>query len=194
MDTIRAETDYAAKVLDALSSAPSAIPAASIDEAKSKNAAGCMTTFLCGRLASTGSQPETVERTTITWSGGFVNIRNAVRDHLWTNLRPTAIDRFRQTSGAKPSTYVMAAWLPTEWDVHVWAIPGSVVHNAMPRFAVGKTLDKRSVEILPGKNVFEKCPDSPDLAPFYRSFRWSVEERTKLIEAFKIDRAAPPKS
>jgi hypothetical protein len=84
----------------------------------------------------------------------------------------------------------MVAWPPTEWDVHVWAIPGSVVHDAMPRFAVGKTQGKRSVEILPSKNIFERCADSPDLAPFYRSFRWSVEERTKLIEAFKIDKAA----
>jgi len=190
MDTIQAETDYAAKVLDALSSAPSTIAAASIDEEKTHNAAGCMTTFLCGRLGRTGSQPETVERTTISWLGGIVNIRNAVRDHLWTNLRPTFIDRFRQHAGAKPSTYVMAAWLPTEWDVHVWAIPGWVVHDAMPLFSVGKTLDKRSVEILPGKNVFEKCANSPDLSPFYRSCRWSAEERTKLIEAFKIDKAA----
>ncbi len=84
----------------------------------------------------------------------------------------------------------MVAWPPNGTECHVSAVPGKIVHDAMPHFAVGKIQDKRSVEILPSKNIFERCRDSPNLAPFYRSIRWSDEERTKLIEAFKIDKAA----
>ena len=190
MDTIKAEKVYAAKVLDALSTAPSKIPDAPIDEDKTHNAAGCMTAFFCGRLAVTGSQPEVVERTTIKWSNGIVNIPKCSEGSPVDESAPTFIERFEQHSGDKPSTYLMAAWPPNDTECHIWAIPGKIVHNAMPHFAVGKTLDKRSVEILPSKNVFERCGGSTDLSPYYRSIRWSEAEKTKLIEALKIDKVA----
>ena len=87
MDIFQAETDYTAKVLDALSSAPSTPPDTQIDEDKTRNAAACMTAFLCARLATKGAQPEAIERTTFQWSEGIVNIRNAVNNHLLLVVR-----------------------------------------------------------------------------------------------------------
>lgn len=156
MDSLHAETEYAAKVLNALSAAPSTIPDIQIDEDKTRNAAGCMTALLCARLASTGTQPEAIERTTFRMVTGIVNFRNAVQDHLWTNLHTTFIDHFQKLAGDKPAAYLMAAWKPNDMECHVWAIPGSVVHGAMPHFPIGKMKDKTSVRIIPGKNVFEK--------------------------------------
>ena len=85
MDTLQAETKYAAKLLDAVSTVPSTLPDTDIDEDKTRNAAGCMTVFLSARLANAGSKPDAIERTTFQWSNGIVNVRNAVNDHLWTN-------------------------------------------------------------------------------------------------------------
>ena len=190
MSSIQAEADYAAKMLDALSLTPSTIPDTNFNEDGFRNAAGCMTAFLCARLASAGTQPEPIERTTFLWSQGVVNVRTAVRDHLWTNLRYTFVEHFQQLSDGKPSSYLMAAWQPSQANCHVWAIPASIVHDALPHFPVPKLKEKRSIEILSEKNVFERYSDSPDLSPFYRCISWSDEEKGKLIEAVKIDALA----
>ena len=159
MDTIQAEAGYAAKVLDALSAAQPTIPDMQIMEDKTRNAAGCMTAFLCARLASTGKQPEAIERTTFQWSNGIVNFRNAVNAHMWTNLRHMFVEHFQQLSGDNPSAYLMANWQPNETECHVWAIPGNIVHDAMPHIPSGRNKEKRTVKIIPGKNVFERCED-----------------------------------
>ncbi len=190
MNSLQADTEYALKVLDGLTVPPSTLPDTQINEDKSRNAAGCMTAFLSARLASKGTQPKAIERTTFQWSGGLVNLRNAVNDHLWTNLRPTFIEHFEELSGDKPSAYLMATWQPNETDCHVWAIPASIVHDAMPHFPVGKMKDKRTIRIIPGKNLFERYDGSPDLSPFYRSISWSEEEDGNHT-LFEIYRAHP---
>ena len=190
MDTLQAETEYALKVLDGLSAAPSTLPDTQINEDKSRNAAGRLTAFLCARLASKGTQPESIKLTTFQWSNGFINVRNAVKEWFWTNLRQNAVEHFRQLSANKPSAYVMVNWQPNNSQCHIWAIPATIVNDAMPHFPLGKDKDKATVEIFPDKNVFHRCEPSPDLLPFYRSISWSEEEEAKLIEAVKIDASA----
>jgi uncharacterized protein (DUF2461 family) len=190
MSSIKAETDYAAKVLGALSVTPSTVPAVQINEGKTRNAAACLTDFLCARLSETDTQPNSVGRTTFEWAQGIINVRNAVNDHLWTNLRPTFVEHFRDLAASKPSAYVLVNWKPNETICHVWAIPSAVVHDSVPRLPFGTLKQKRTLRIFPGKHVFERCEESPDLSPFYRSLTWSDVEREKLIEAVKIDEAA----
>jgi hypothetical protein len=190
MDNLQAESQYAAKILDTLAMTPSTMPSTRIDEDKTRNAAACMTAFVCARLASQGAQPESIQQTTFQWSNGLFNVRNTVKDHLWTNLRPTFTEHFRELSTDKPSAYIMLAWPPNEDTFHVWVIPGGIVHTALPQIPYGKVKDKQTLRILPGKNVFERCEGSPDLSIFYRSVTWSKGEKAKLIEAVKIDEAA----
>lgn len=189
MNSLQADTEYALKVLDGLTMPPSTLPDTQINEDKSRNAAGCITAFLCARLANKGTQPEGIKWTTFQWSNGLVNVRNAVNDHFWTNLRQTVVEHFQQLSANKPSAYLMVNWQPNNKNCHVWAIPAKIVDDAMPHLP-GEKKDTRTVEIFTDKNVFHRCEPSPDLSPFYRSISWSEEEGAKLIEAVKIDASA----
>ena len=123
MNSLQADTEYALKVLDGLTVPPSTLPDTQINEDKSRNAAGCITAFLCARLANKGTQPEGIKWTTFQWSHGLVNVRNAVNDHFWTNLRHTVVEHFQQLSANKPSAYLMVNWQPNNENCHVWAIP-----------------------------------------------------------------------
>jgi hypothetical protein len=161
------EQQFSQKVLAAVTSPVTTLPFVPVDEDKTRNAARCITEFLCERLAQSGDVPETLERTTIRWSGGFVNVRNAVRSDLWTNLRPQFVEHFRDIAGNRPAVYLMTAWQPDNDLVHVWAIPESVLQDVLPRLELGE-VDRWTIRILPGVNRFERCDGSPDLAPFYR--------------------------
>ena len=183
-------SQFAISILDALSRPLETMPDVEIDEKKTRNAAMCMTEFFCARLAQTGKPPQPVERTTFRWNDGLVNMRNAVKDHLWTNLRPTFVEHFRQIKKHDAGVYLMTAWQPSDAQMHVWAIPEEVVYDALPNHPVGKVTEKRTIQILPGANRFERCADSPDLSPYYRELHWSEVERARLVEASKIDEAA----
>src|SRR4051812_31520509 len=99
----RSQQQFAQKVLSALTNPATKLPIVSVDEDKTRNAARCITDFICARLAQSGNEPETLERTTITWSDGYLNLRNAVRGDLWTNLRPKFVERFRDIAGNRPA-------------------------------------------------------------------------------------------
>jgi len=184
------EDQFANVVLDALSEPPSQLPEVEVDEHKTRNAATCMTAFLCARLATSNSEPQSVERTTYRWNDGLVNMRHAVKDHLWTNLRPTFVEHFREIKNGGAAVYVMTAWQPSGIPMHVWAIPEEVVYDALPNHPIGKVIEKRTIRIMPGTHRFERCTDSPDLEPYHRQLEWSPAEVTKLMEAVKIDEAA----
>jgi len=189
--TINTETEhkFCESVLNAITIAPQSLPNIAVDEDKTRNAARCMTEFLCARLAQGGEAPHVLERTTVSWRNGFINLRNAVRDHLWTNLRPKFVEHFREIATDHPAAYLMTSW-QSDGDVfYVWAIPENVVYEALPKHGVEQT-DKRSIEIFPDVHRFERCQDSPDLSPFYRQSRWGKAELDKLVEAAKIDAAA----
>ena len=138
---------FASLVLEALSTPPTALPQVQLDEQKTRNAANCITAFLCARLAQTGHAPEPVERTTFRWNDGLINIRNAVKDHHWTNLRPSFAERFREIKNGGPAVYTITAWQPLDTGVHVWAIPEEVVYKALPDHPVGKMKKKRTIRI-----------------------------------------------
>jgi hypothetical protein len=189
--TITPDTDrkFCESLLNALAALPKELPSISVDEDKTRNAARCMTEFLCGRLTESGGPPEVLERTTVRWRNALINLRNAVRDHLWTNLRPHFVEKFRELATDAPAAYLMTSWQPEGEVFHVWAIPEQVVYEALPKHGVEQT-DKRSIEIFPEVNRFERCDDSPDLSPFYRQLKWSKAELEKLVEAAKIDEGA----
>ena len=183
------DQQFCHNILHTLGDKPVTVRSVTLDEEKSRNAALCITTFLCDRLARSGDMPEVLEHTTIKWSNGVVNMRNAVRDHLWTNLRPHLVERFKELSGSNPAAYLLTAWQPDGNVFHVWAVPAIVLHDALPRHGIEQT-EKRTVRIFPGIHRFERCDDSPDLSPFYRQLEWSKAELDKLLEAVKLDEAA----
>src|SRR4051812_49224131 len=94
-----AEQDFSETVLNALIISPKTAPTVVIDEAKARNAARCITEFLCARLGQAGKTAEVLEYRTVRWRDGFINIRNAVRDHLWTSLRTNLVEHFRELAG-----------------------------------------------------------------------------------------------
>ena len=138
-------SQFANGLLDVLSQASEKLPKVEIDEKKTRNAAMCMTEFLCARLAQSGIVPQSVERTTFRWNDGLVNMRNAVKDHLWTNLRPTFVEHFRQIKEDGAGVYLMTAWQPSDAQMHVWAIPEEVVYEALPNHPTGRMTEKRAV-------------------------------------------------
>ena len=189
IDDHSTEEDFSEMVLDALTISPKTVPTVVVDEDKARNAARCITAFLRARLAQSGKTAEVLEYTTVRWGDGLINIRNAVRDHLWTNLRTNLVEHFRELARDRPAAYLMTSWLPSSDVVHVWAIPEHVVFGAFPKHRVEQT-DKRTIEIFPDVHRFERCQDSPDLSSFHRQFRWIKAEMEKLVEAAKIDEAA----
>jgi hypothetical protein len=133
------EEDFSERVLNALTISPKAVPSVAIDEDKSRNAARCITEFLCARLGQTGKAAEILEHRTARWGDAFINIRNAVRDHLWTNLRTNLVEHFQERAGDQPAVYLMTSWHPSSDVVHVWAIPEHVVYEAYPKHHVEQT-------------------------------------------------------
>ena len=182
--------EFANRLLDAVSQPAQQLSNMEADAEATRNTATLMTEFLCARLSQSGDAPQQLERTTFRWGGGVVNLRNAVQKEHWTNLRTTFVDRFREMKQGGPAVYVMSAWQPTDRQMHVWAVPEEIVYEAFPRHAVGKMKEKRTIRIVPGVNRFERCTDSPDLTPYYRTLEWSEDERAKLIEASRLDEAA----
>ncbi|MDB5342470.1 MAG: hypothetical protein JWP89_847 [Schlesneria sp.] len=190
MDSPENESGYAARALNALSTAPSSIQSVTIDDGKTRNAAGCMTEFLRARLAGSGNETQSIERTTFRWSDGYINLRNSVKAFSWTNLRLTFVESFEALSSDKPAAYLFTAWQPENVGCHVWVVPASIVHAVLSQLPVGQLKDKRTVTIFPEKNVFQQCLNSPDLSPYHRIVDWSHDERAKLVEAAKIDEAS----
>ena len=103
---------FANCLLDMVSQPSEHLPGAKVDPEAVRNAAALMTEFLCARLARDGEAPEHLERTTFRWGGGVVNMRNAVQNEHWTNLRTTFVNRFREMTEGGPSVYLMSAWQP----------------------------------------------------------------------------------
>lgn len=182
--------DYANRLLDAVSQPSLQQVSTEVNLESTRNAAALLTALLCSRLARSGNHPQTLERTTFRWSGGVVNLRNAVQKEHWTNLRTSFVERFREMKDGGAGVYLMSAWQPQDRQLHVWAIPEEIMHDAFPRLAVGKLKEKRTVRILPEVNRFERCTDSPDLTPYYRCIEWNDEEHKILIDATQTDAAA----
>lgn len=180
-------SEFASTVLEALSQSTDDVPQSSINEESKRNAAACMITVLSNRLAKAGQIAEPIGGTTFRWNGGIVNFRNAVQDFLWTNLRTTFAEQIHNEASQVPATYVMAAWPATESEMHVWSVPENVVYEALPNHALDKTGVRRTIRILPAKQRFERCKDSPDLKPYYRLVQLSADESSQLDDAARVD-------
>lgn len=178
---------FSAKILSTVLMPPKGKPTIEIDKASSHNAASCMTVLLCSRLATQGKVPRIVSRTTFHWDDGIINIRNAVQPYLWTNLRLNWVEEFHASAASLPAVYLMACWQPGEETLHVWAIPESVMYDAVPRHPVRQVKEKRTVQIKPNVQRFEQCEESPDLQPYYRALKLSVEELGVLNAGYKTD-------
>jgi hypothetical protein len=179
---------YCQQVLTAAAAFPESIASQSLQPGNSRNAARLMTHFLCDRLSGDGAV-EFVERTTIRWRNGVINIRNAVNTEFWSNLTTSTLERLESLSGESPSAFVLMCWSPETADLHVWAIPGRMIRDGFSGFSVSANGQYRMVRIVPGRNRFETFSDSPDLTPLYRLLSWSDGELTQLNTAFQTDSA-----
>ena len=179
--------EFSATIVATLPKPPETLPPISLDEETSRNAAKCMTTFLCNRLAVSGEMPTNTSRTTFSWKNGLINFRNAVKNHLWTNIRNTSADEFHAQALSKPVVYLMSSWQPSQSQLHVWVIPENIVYAALPNHPVAKDTGKKAVWILPRKHRFERCEDSPDLKPYYTKIQLTPPELEKLAEAANVD-------
>ncbi len=179
---------YSKKILSALSQLPKGKPTVEIDKDSSHNAAASMTALLCNRLATAGKDPENAGRTTYHWDDGTINIRNAVKPFLWTNLRLKWVKDFHELGTSRPAVYLMACWQPSSEILHVWAIPEPVMFDALPRHPIRQVKEKRTVQIKTNVHRFEQCDDSPDLQPYYRSLKLTAKEVEILNNTYKSDR------
>lgn len=189
MQSAEQEQLYCQQVLTAAAGFATSIASESVQPGNSRNASRLMTHFLCERLAGRGAV-EFVERTTIRWQNGVINIRNAVNVEFWSNLTASTLERLDTLSGANPSAFVLNCWSPETSVVHVWAIPGRVLRDGFSGFSVSGNSQYRMVRIVPGRNRFEGFSNSPDLSPFHRSLSWQDDELAQLQAAFRADSAA----
>lgn len=187
MLNLETETAYAISITGALRDSAESPRQFTVNRQTSRNAASCVTALICHRLAASGSSPELIKQTTFRWSNGVINIRNAVKDHHWTNLRLPFMSSFEEDTANTQTAFLLLAWPPNEKILHAWVVPGVVVRDAMPEFAIGEQIDKRTVRITPARHVFEGCGNSPDLKPFYSQITWSTEEFQLLSEALTAD-------
>jgi len=187
MLSLETETAYAQAVLKSLLASGNTELEFAVDSETSRNAASCMTTLICHRLSSSGNRTELIRQTTFRWGNGVLNIRNAVKDHHWTNLRLSFMTKFESETSGLQTAFLMLAWPSGESFCHAWAVPGVLVRTAMPRFAVGEIADKRTVRISATRHVFENCTESPDLKPYYAQMNWSPSELKFLAAAVTAD-------
>jgi hypothetical protein len=138
--------EYSRKLLTTVSNPPARDPTVTIDRQISHNAAHCMTSVICNRLVSTGVNPEPKGGTTYVWDQGIINIRNAVKPFLWTNLRLTVANNFHADAAAIPAAYFLACWQPTDDRLHVWTIPEPVMFDALERHPVRAMKEKRTIQ------------------------------------------------
>ena len=187
MQNLENETAYAISLLRAIRDFGETTPSFSVNHETSRNAAACMTALICQRLSAAGDAPEVVKQTTFRWANGVINIRNAVKGHHWTNLRLSFMSSFEEETTSFPTAFLLLAWPPGETLLHAWAVPGSLVRDAMPGFSIGEISDKRTVRITPARHIFENHEGSPDLKPFYASLAWSTAELAMLRDAVAAD-------
>jgi len=184
-----ASEPYSKSVLSALSLLPKGKPTFEIDPKKSRNAAAAMTAVLYNRLATVGQVPRFAGRTTYQWGDGIINIRNAVKPFLWTNLRVEWAKAFHASAANRPALYLMACWQPAHDTMHVWAIPEPVMFDALPKLPVREIKEKRTVQIKTNVHRFEQCERSPDLKAYYQSLNLTQPELDSLKEANETDRS-----
>ncbi|MFM7056003.1 MAG: hypothetical protein ACKO2P_03675, partial [Planctomycetota bacterium] len=188
MQTEEQERLYCQHVLAAMAGTPESTVPQTFKSGNTRNTARFMVHFLCERLAGAGTV-ELVERTTIRWRHGLINIRNAVNTQFWTNLTTSTLERMETLSGVLPSAFVMMCWSAETADLHVWAIPGRMIRDRLSEFNLSANGQYRMVRIVPGRNRFEALADSPDLTPLYRRLTWSDGELKYLRSAFQADSA-----
>jgi hypothetical protein len=179
--------EYSTKLLATVSGPPTNDPVVTIDRKISHNAAHCMTSVICNRLASPGVDPQLEGGTTYRWADGIINVRNAVKPFLWTNLRLTVAKDFHANAATLPAVYLMACWQPTDDKMHVWAIPERVMFDALPRHPEREMKEKRTIQIKTNVHRFEQCIDSPDLQPYHRSLILQPAELKVLKDAYDAD-------
>jgi hypothetical protein len=172
--------DYSRNVLDALRSPPTTFDGVRIDHEGSRSASACMTQLLCRRLARSGESPRSRGRTTFDWNNGTVNIRNAAHRKYWTNIRMGFAKVFHEQAEDHATLYLLAWWNPLDSFIHVWAIPDHVVYAVLDYLPIGEDVEKRLVQVRPERHTFEKCENSPNLAPYYSKLDLADQEMAAL--------------
>ncbi len=152
-----------------------------IDPIKSRNAAAVMTAFLAERLRKVDPTMKKLKNTTFVWNDGLVNIRNAVKNEVWTNLRLKKAEWFHLQSAQRPVLYLFTCWEPDSKIIHAWAIPEEVVFRSLPRFPVEMDTGKKTIRIKAGGSKFEVIQDSPNIENFYVVVDLTEAEFKKLI-------------
>ncbi|MEI7686627.1 MAG: AAA family ATPase, partial [Planctomycetota bacterium] len=185
---------YSTKILSTVSNSPTSKKSVEIDQEKSRNAATFMIALQCNRLATSGVVPEKADGTTYHWDGGIINFRNAVRKTItplfWTNIRLNSANDFHTLAANRPAVYLMSCWKPGEESMHVWAIPESLMFDALPGHPDGQDTTKKTIQIKPSVQRFHKCDTSPDLRPYYSFLKLTLSEMENLTKANDADELA----
>jgi len=188
MQTEEQERLYCQHLLNALAARPESTATQTLKPGTTRNAARFTMNLLCERLGAAGAV-ELVERTTIRWRDGLVNMRHAVNTEFWTNLTSSTVERMETLSGVHPAAFVLMCWSSEAAEFHVWAIPGSMIRDGLSAFNLSANGQYRMVRIVPGRNRFEGFTNSPDLTPLYRRLTWNDGELTQLRPAIQADQA-----
>src|SRR3989442_1611700 len=106
--------DYSKSILSTISNPPTMKLSMEIDNDSKRNAANCMTALLCNRLSASGKSTERESGTPFDWDDGIINIKNAVKPFLWTNLPLNVVKNPHGFPKNRPAAYLMACWQPGE--------------------------------------------------------------------------------
>lgn len=161
-----------------------------IEVTQTRNAAAAMTAFLVQRLRQVDPTLKKLRNTTYAWNGGVINIRNAVKSEVWTNLRLNLAEAFHKQAAERDVLYLLTCWEPHDTVLHAWAVPEDVMYSALPRFPVERDPAKKTVRIKPDSDRFEVIEDSPKIGGYHVVVEFTQPELKKLNEAMKADAAA----
>ena len=181
------EAEYCRKLLDSLAVRPRQVASLKVRSAIRRNAAKFITQLLLARLDQVESS-SSIERGTFRWANGLINIRSTSGNFFWTNLTESVLEKLKALSGPAPFAFLFGCWSPEGSEVHVWAVPGSIISENISTLPSTRDGIHRSLRIHMSRQRIEGSSKSPDLQLFYRRILWESSEKTQLQEALKIDR------
>jgi MoxR-like ATPase len=178
---------YNDAVRNALRTAPRSIPEVTLDPSKSRNAAGVMVALLVERLREVIPNLRRIRNTTFFWNGGLINIRNAVRSYLWTNLRLALVDSFHTEAAKRPVQYLLACIEASDAAMHVWVVPEAFIYDLVQRLPVEASGTKKTLQIRPDRQTVIGLENSPRLDEFHLVVNLKGSELELFRRAVSMD-------
>lgn len=180
--------EYSEQILILLRQSPATLPPMKVDEQRRKNAARCMTTLACHRLAQSGKPPQRKHHSFVSWNGGIIGLRNSrIADQFWTNLIPSVVEGLHSFAQEQPAVNLLVHWDMDDGVLHAWAVPENVFFAAAECLPKDPVTGRKTVLISPEDHQMKHAPSAPSFAPYYTRAELTEAERAKLLEAIKTD-------